>query len=192
MALTLVTGPVRSGKSRFVVQIAQASGLRVTFVATALHDPTDAEWEARLARHRNDRPPQWSTVESAALDSAELTRLFANADQDECLVVDALGTWIAGRLACRIEAFERSAASVEAALEREAEALADAMLASRAQIVVVAEEVGWDVVPSAPSARMFRDILGRLKQRLARGAERTYLIVCGYSLDLSTLGVALD
>ncbi len=191
MALTLVTGPVRSGKSRFVVQIAQASGRRVRFVATALRDERDDEWDARLRRHRHDRPSAWETIESAELGHRELLALFARADESESIVFDALGTWLAARIGTQIEAFERDYAAFEARLDAEAGELASAMLGSRAQVVVVAEEVGWDVVPVAASARLFRDVLGRMKQRLAAESERAYLVVCGYALDLRALGTTI-
>ena len=188
MAVTLVTGPVRSGKSRFAAGIARRSGLRVTYVATSRHDPDDREWESRLARHRADRPAEWTTVETATLDDDEVYRIFAAARAGECLVVDALGTWVAARLDRGIDAFIEDPSSYEATLERDGELLVAAMLASRARVVLVAEEVGWDVVPSASSARVFRDVVGRLKQRIAAGAERTYLIVSGLAIDLTSLG----
>lgn len=192
MPVTLVTGPVRSGKSRYAASIARRSGRRVTFIATALRDPDDLEWEARLARHAHDRPGGWETVESAALAHDALLDVFANASDAQYLVVDALGTWLAARLSASIDAFECDAAGCEARLDREGEELADAMLASRAHVVVIAEEVGWDVVPEMPSARMFRDVLGRIKQRIAARADHTYLVACGYALDLGSLGIAIE
>ena len=65
------------------------------------------------------------------------------------------------------------------------------MLASRAHVIVVTEEVGWDIVPVAASARLFRDVLGRMKQWLAGEARDAYLVVCGFALDLHALGVRI-
>ena len=56
------------------------------------------------------------------------------------------------------------------------------------EVIVVAEEVGWDVVPVSASARLFRDVLGRMKQRLAGAADEAYLVVSGFVLDLRALG----
>jgi adenosylcobinamide kinase/adenosylcobinamide-phosphate guanylyltransferase len=52
----------------------------------------------------------------------------------------------------------------------------------------VSEQFGWDVVPVAASARLFRDAMGRMAQRLAKLADRVYLVVAGYALDLRALG----
>ena len=188
MAVTLVTGPVRSGKSRYVVSLAQASHRRVRYVATAMRDADDAEWNARLDRHVHDRPAAWESIESATLSHHALLELFRGAGDDECVVVDALGTWLAARIATHIDAFEQNFAAFEAQMDAEAAELALAMLESRAVVLVVAEEVGWDVVPVAASARLFRDVLGRLKQRLASRARATILVVCGIALDLTVLG----
>ncbi|HEV7180860.1 MAG TPA: bifunctional adenosylcobinamide kinase/adenosylcobinamide-phosphate guanylyltransferase [Candidatus Baltobacteraceae bacterium] len=191
MAVTLVTGPVRSGKSRYVAHMAQASGRGVTYVATAMRDAGDAEWNARLDRHVADRPAQWRTVESAHIPHASFVSIMRDAGEGDCIVVDALGTWLAARLSSSIDAFERGYAEFETMMDREAAELSEAMLHSRALVLVVAEEVGWDIVPNTPSARLFRDVLGRMKQRLAAGAQSVQLVVCGIAVDVKSIGVTL-
>ena len=73
---------------------------------------------------------------------------------------------------------------VEAILDEEASLLADALVAGSGRFVVVCEQVGWDVVPPMPSARLFRDVLGRLGQRLARASDQAFLVISGFALDL--------
>jgi adenosylcobinamide kinase / adenosylcobinamide-phosphate guanylyltransferase len=191
MAVTLVTGPVRSGKSRYVIEIAQRSGRRVSYVATAIRDESDVEWNARLTRHVHDRPSTWDAIESASLGHDALIALFREGLEEQCIVVDALGTWLAARIATHIDELERDFAAFEGQMDAEATELAHAMLESHAQVVVVAEEVGWDIVPVAASARLFRDVLGRMKQRLAGGADAVFLVVCGFALDLRALGTTV-
>ena len=191
MGLTLVTGPVRSGKSRYVIAIAQRSGRRVSYVATAMRDASDDEWDSRLTRHVRDRPSTWDSIESASLGHDALIALFREGVPEQCIVVDALGTWLAARIATHIDELERDFAAFETRIDEEATELAQAMLDSRAQVVVVAEEVGWDIVPVAASARLFRDVVGRMKQRLAAGADAVFLVVCGFALDLRALGTTI-
>ena len=64
--LIFLTGPTRSGKSRRAVEIAQAWGDAVAFVATYRSDPSDAEMVERLRRHRAERPAAWRTLEAPA------------------------------------------------------------------------------------------------------------------------------
>ncbi len=59
--LILVTGGVRSGKSRLAERLAGESGDRVTYIATM--EPLDDEVRDRIRAHRERRPPHWVTVE---------------------------------------------------------------------------------------------------------------------------------
>ena len=191
MGVVFVTGPVRSGKSAFGAKLASESGLDVTYVATAGHEPDDAEWYVRLARHLRDRPASWRTVETAAMTHAAQLALFRDANAGTCLLVDALGTWLAARIGSRIELLEVDYAVLEAQLDREATEFVDALLASPAEVIAVSEQIGWDVVPVAISARLFRDAMGRMAQRLAQRADRAYLVVAGYAIDLRVVGESI-
>ena len=61
--LILVSGPSRSGKSRWAEHLAQTSGLPVTYLATGASRPGDLDWQQRLQLHRQRRPPDWRTLE---------------------------------------------------------------------------------------------------------------------------------
>ncbi|HZY99846.1 MAG TPA: bifunctional adenosylcobinamide kinase/adenosylcobinamide-phosphate guanylyltransferase [Candidatus Baltobacteraceae bacterium] len=191
MAVIFVSGPARSGKSAFGVRLARECGLEVTYVATAATDAEDSEWNARLARHLRHRPAQWTTVEMAPMTHDAQLALFSGAQPSQCLLVDALGTYMWARIRARIELLEIDYAVLEQRIDREAAELVDAMLSSPARIVVVCEQIGWDVPPSNAAARLFRDGLGRVAQRLARSAERAYLVVAGYAIDLRAAGVSI-
>ena len=92
--IAFLTGPVRSGKSRRAVELAQVWGDGVVFVATYRVDPSDAEMVARVARHRAERPA-WCTLE-APLDIA--VALAALQPPPSGVVVDCLTLWLGDRL----------------------------------------------------------------------------------------------
>ncbi|MBV9718545.1 MAG: bifunctional adenosylcobinamide kinase/adenosylcobinamide-phosphate guanylyltransferase [Candidatus Eremiobacteraeota bacterium] len=192
MGVVFVTGPVSSGKSAFAVRLARECNCAVTYVATAAGAPEDVEWRARLLRHVRDRPSEWRTVETAAMAHDAQLALFRGAAPETCLLVDALGTWLAARIATYIDLLEIDYTVVESQLEVEATQFVDAMLASPAEVIAVSEQIGWDVVPVAASARLFRDTMGRMIQRLAKHAKRVYLVVAGYALDLREVGEPID
>jgi adenosylcobinamide kinase/adenosylcobinamide-phosphate guanylyltransferase len=183
MSLTFVTGPVRSGKSRFAERLAVETRLPVIYVATAHVDCDDAEWVARLSHHAARRPAQWGLIETAAPQGRDLAEVLRRSKAGSVLLVDSLGTWLADRMALPGGEAAPDAAQVEA----DGDALCDAFAASAATVVLVSEEVGWSVVPDHPSGRLFRDSLGRLNQRLALQADRAYLVVSGFALDLRHL-----
>jgi adenosylcobinamide kinase / adenosylcobinamide-phosphate guanylyltransferase len=192
MAVVFITGPVRSGKSAFGVRLARESGRDVTYVATAAGAPEDVEWRARLVRHVRDRPSTWRTVETAGMSQAAQLALFREAPSSACLLVDALGTWLAARIATWIDLLEIDYTVLESQLNEEATQFVDAMLESPAHVIAVSEQVGWDVGPVAASAHLFRDTMGRMAQHLAKHAERVYLVVAGYALDLRAEGVPIE
>lgn len=188
MPLTFVTGPVRSGKSRFAVSCAAKNTGGVKYVATAKRDENDAEWSARIAHHLANRPADWETLEVADWSDDRIIALFCASKARDVLLVDSLGGWLDARIAPATGRIDADYAAFEAELDEGARALADAMIAASAHIVAVGEEVGWGIVPLAPSARLFRDVLGRMQQRLAAGASEAFLVVSGFAIDLRAAG----
>ncbi|GGL27167.1 bifunctional adenosylcobinamide kinase/adenosylcobinamide-phosphate guanylyltransferase [Phycicoccus endophyticus] len=171
---TLVTGGVRSGKSR-VAEDLLAGRPGVTYVATGPR-ADDPDWQARVAAHRARRPRDWSTLETADLADA-LRRLRGPA------LVDCAGTWLTAVLD-GLGAWDTPRAGWEPGLhERTADVVA-AWAACPHDLVVVTNEVGWGVVPAHHSGRVFADELGRLNQQLAGAADRVLLVVAGRVLTL--------
>lgn len=122
------------------------------------------------------------------MDAVALLAVFSGAAAGEVLLVDSLGGWLDARIAASAARIDGEYAAVEALLDAEAQALAAAIEASAANVIVVGEEVGWGIVPLAASARLYRDVLGRLHQRIAATAAAAYLVVSGYAIDLRASG----
>jgi len=64
-------------------------------------------------------------------------------------------------------------------LEAEIARLEAVLDGRRGPIVLVSNEVGFGIVPDNELARRFRDLQGRLNQRLAAQADRVVLMVAG-------------
>lgn len=176
MSVKLVTGGTRSGKSRHAEELASRAS-DVTYVATGPIDrATDEEWSRRLALHRERRPSGWSVLET--LDVAGVL-----AAAKGTVVVDCLGTWITGLVddAALWDDLDAATDLLEAATD----VLRDALTTTRADVVVVTNEVGMAPVATTPSGRWFQDALGRLNAVVAAGADRVHLVVAGRVLDLS-------
>ncbi|NUR81503.1 MAG: bifunctional adenosylcobinamide kinase/adenosylcobinamide-phosphate guanylyltransferase [Dermatophilaceae bacterium] len=172
---TLVTGPVRSGKSRHAEDLLWQSE-SVTYVATGtVATPDDPEWSRRVADHQSRRPASWRTVETA--DVAAVVEAAR-----EPVLVDCLGTWLTALVdEAGWDDLVAAAELVRAAGHRLVESLGVATV----PVVVVTNEVGWSLVPTTPSGRFFQDELGRLNARVASVAARVHLVVAGRVLDLS-------
>jgi adenosylcobinamide kinase/adenosylcobinamide-phosphate guanylyltransferase len=185
--LALITGPVRAGKSSFALRIARTSGKTPVYVATAAVDPTDAEMTARVARHRAERGSM-RTVEVDERSGPGLEAVLAGCGAGEIALVDSLGTWLAALLLGEEDRAGDDPVALAGRLGERATKLRATLAAMKADAVVVAEETGWGVVPPSPLGRIFRDELGRTTAALARSAERAYLVVAGYAVDLHAVG----
>ena len=171
--IILVTGAARSGKSEWAEQLADRWTGTVTYIATAQSSAKDLEWQTRIEAHRLRRPLHWKTLEIPFA----LTEVIATSQPPGCLLIDSLGTWTANLL---------SQADPNWAVTENN--LLNALRESVVDIILVAEETGWGVVPAYESGRCFRDRLGRLIRLIGAIADTTYLITGGHALNLSLLG----
>jgi adenosylcobinamide kinase / adenosylcobinamide-phosphate guanylyltransferase len=186
MSLTLLTGPVRSGKSDLAQRLADAAGLPVVVaVAGAASDP---EMELRIDRHRAARPEGWTTLElTPAMLSvpAGPAAWLAAVPTDHLLLVDCLGTLFTALLVAHGELPDVIPPDEQERFEAACDAVVDAIAARAGDTIVVSNEVGWGVVPAYASARLFRDAVGRASRRLAEIADRALLVVAGRAIDLN-------
>ena len=164
MAITLILGGARSGKTAHALAAAEATGRGLVMIATA--EALDAEMAERIARHRAERGPRWRTIE-ATLD---LAGALARVSAGETAVVDCLTLWVSNLM------------HAERDLEAEAARLI-AALPGR-DMVLVSNEVGLGIVPDNALARRFRDAAGRLNQQVAAAADRVVFVAAGLPLVL--------
>ena len=172
--MILLLGGARSGKSAAAVDVASASRLPVTFIATA--EAGDDEMASRIARHREARPTSWATVDVPL----ELSAAVAAADPERFLIVDCLTLWVSNLLA---------AGRREDQVLAEGERLA-ALLRDR-RAVVVSNEVGLGIVPDNEVARQYRDVLGTVNAAFSAAAARSLLMVAGRALEMSRVELLL-
>ena len=177
MSIALVTGPSRSGKSAFAEALAAGFQQPVTYVATARRIPDDLEWQARIDRHRQQRPTSWTTLEIPL----ELPQSLADADSNQTYLVDSLGTWVANWIECD-----------EVAWQGQVDRLLLALQGYSGNCVLVGEEVGWSVVPAYELGRRFRDRMGLLNQTVGTVSDSVYLVTAGFAIDLRKVGMPID
>jgi adenosylcobinamide kinase/adenosylcobinamide-phosphate guanylyltransferase len=170
----LILGGARSGKSAHAEALLRDEPL-VDYVATAHHDPADAEWAERIARHRERRPQHWNTVETS--DLAAMLAVPGGA-----ALVDSITAWLTVVMDA-VDAWSDSERARDE-LSQELDRTVGAWAATARRVIAVSDEVGSGVVPDTTSGRMFRDALGLLNQRLAAGADEVWLVTAGIPLRL--------
>ena len=161
--ITLVLGGARSGKSAVAERLAARLAEPITYVATATI--TDDEFAARIARHRDRRPSEWTTIEAGEHLVATVR------ETNGTVLIDALGPWVAANDDFAVDA----------------DALVAALTSRSGDSVIVSEEVGLGVHPSTEVGRAFRDVLGDVNRAVAEVADEVLLVVAGRVLPLDPM-----
>lgn len=174
--LILVTGGARSGKSDYALQLAQSLPGPRCFIATC--PVVDSEMNERIARHREEREgTEWQTVEEQT-DIAVTLR--SHLDFPVCLV-DCLTLWV-NNLMYRVE--QTGKLFTDAEMRHQCDLLTEAASIHQGTVICVTNEVGLGIVPDNPSARLYRDLVGRCNRMMAAAASEVYLVSCGIPLRL--------
>ncbi len=180
--MILITGGARSGKSRLAEQFAAQQGDNVLYIATSI--VTDDEMVERIAIHQQTRPAQWATNEGYRELRDVIRHKGARCD---AIMLECITTMITNLMFDKtgdIPAEEMDFTAIEQRITEEIEDLIDACLASPSPVYLVTNEVGFGIVPDNLLSRRFRDIAGRVNQRLAANAKEMYLVISGIELKM--------
>jgi adenosylcobinamide kinase / adenosylcobinamide-phosphate guanylyltransferase len=155
---TLITGGVKSGKSRYALELASEFAQPRVFLATA--ESLDAEMEQKILRHRAERAGAFRTIEEPLAIHERL---------EERMVLDCLTLWVNNVLHYGKEAdFGAWLAQLIARLPRD--------------IVIVTNEVGMGFVPMDELSRRYGVLLGTANAKVAAVCDRVVLMVAGQPL----------
>ncbi|WP_248638296.1 bifunctional adenosylcobinamide kinase/adenosylcobinamide-phosphate guanylyltransferase [Citrobacter koseri] len=179
--MILVTGGARSGKIRHAEALI-ADSPQVLYIATS--QIFDEEMASRIQHHRDGRPPHWRTAECWRHLDALITPDNA---PEEAILLECITTMVTNLLFAMggdTDPDNWDYAAMEQAIEGEIRTLIDACQRCPAQVVLVTNEVGMGIVPENRLARHFRDIAGRVNQRLAAAADEVWLVVSGIGVKI--------
>lgn len=127
----------------------------------------------KIERHRRERPAGWKTVE-VPLELDEAVSRYGR--KGSFLLIDCLATFTANLMMAEKDN--------EEGILRRLDRLRASLASTPAGVAVVSNEVGSGVVPSYPSGRQFRDLLGECNQGIAQISRNVVLMVAGCPLAL--------
>lgn len=181
--IILVTGGARSGKSTYAEEMAKGFGENVLYVATSI--PFDDEMKLRIKKHREQRPAHWETLEAYKDLDRHLQEKVAG---KSAVLLDCVTIMVTNLMFEGLKDFDNiqteEAVAVEAMILKEVNKLIDTVSKVETPFIVVTNELGMGIVPEYPSARLFRDIAGRVNQVIARSAQEVYLCVSGIPVKI--------
>jgi adenosylcobinamide kinase/adenosylcobinamide-phosphate guanylyltransferase len=168
--ITFIIGGARSGKSSYA--LARASEIPGSKVYVATAQAFDDEMKERIEKHRKERGKEWDTYEEPLRLSNALKTVSRTY---RAVVIDCLTLWLSNLLCSDADVARATDAFVES-LHTAAD--------EPAHVFIVSNEVGMGIVPDNEMARKFRDMAGKLNQRVAGVADEVYLLAAGLPLRL--------
>ncbi|MBN1823133.1 MAG: bifunctional adenosylcobinamide kinase/adenosylcobinamide-phosphate guanylyltransferase [Endomicrobiales bacterium] len=162
LAMILITGGVKSGKSTLALEIANKTKGRKLFVATAV--PFDKEMSAKIERHRKERGSGFEVKE----EPTEIAAVIRENDAD-AVVVDCVTVWV-GNIMHGAKDAKRY--------------FRDFIGSLKGNEIIVTNEVGMGVMPDNEMAREYAGLLGKINKELANKADEVYLTVSGLKMRI--------
>ncbi|NLL81324.1 MAG: bifunctional adenosylcobinamide kinase/adenosylcobinamide-phosphate guanylyltransferase [Tissierellia bacterium] len=169
----LITGGARSGKSTFAESLFNEKN-DVVYIATSR--VSDEEMQERVNLHRDSRPSQWRTFEG------NYNLVEAVGDEQNYILdcITVLSSNIMYDISKDVEFVNYDMQKeIEDTITGEIESLIDKVKEKDGNLIIVTNEVGSSTVPDNHITRVFRDIQGRVNQRIALITDSVYLVCCG-------------
>jgi len=166
---TFILGGVRSGKSRLAESLAKQTNQQVIYIATATAG--DAEMQARIKSHIENRPKNW-IVEEESLNLSEALKKYTG--NNYCIVIDCLTLWLTNLLLCEDDAI----------LLAQTKSFKQSLETCDDNIIIVSNETGLGIMPIGELSRRFGDAAGEMNQSVAAICDRVVLTVAGLPLIL--------
>lgn len=171
-----ITGGSRSGKSEYAAKMAEALPGKRIFVATC--PVTDEEMARRIQKHKEQRSlSQWDTVE----EPLKIADVLKDSSGFDVFLVDCLTLWVNNLM---YEASQMDRNFTEEDMASKCDEILAACSRIDSTVIFVSNEVGLGIVPDNALARLYRDLVGRCNQMLAREADVVTTVICGIPLNL--------
>ncbi len=176
--ITLVTGGARSGKSGFAESL-YSNQDDVVYIATS--QVNDSEMENRVKLHKESRPSVWRTFEA-------YRNLKDAIGEETNYLLDCVTVMTSNIMFEETKELERIDGDMEKRVEdiifNELKDLVWEIRKNNYNLILVTNEVGSSIVPEHHISRVFRDIQGRVNQRLAHISDSAYLVASGLPVRL--------
>ena len=156
----LITGGVKSGKSRHAEMRILKMALEQKPVYLATTELLDSEMKKRIEEHRQHRGEKFWTVE----EPLNLTQALAETEAP--VLIECVTMWLNNALHHQLP---------ESKIFAEIESL----LLLGNDIVFVLNEVGLGIIPDNPLSRKFVDLSGRIGQMLAEACDEVNWSLAG-------------
>jgi len=184
----LIIGGARSGKSTYAekcaIEVSKQRSTQVLYLATAI--VTDVDMAVRIEKHRSSRPQIWATIERyKGFDAMIHDVRFIEAG---VMLLDCLTIMMTNLMFDAPIDYETTTPEaldcIEENIWSEITTLIEVSRLYDKTLIIVSNEVGMGLVPPYKLGNYFRDISGRMNQRIAKIADEVTFVAVGLPLKL--------
>lgn len=180
----MILGGARSGKSTYAESLAKTLSDQILYIATAI--PFDDGMRDRIKKHQENRPHHWKTIERyRGFEGISEIEEFIGAD---VILLDCITVMITNLMldeGCDYDQVTHEELDwIEARIMRQVDVLLEELELSGKKYILVSNEVGLGLVPPYKLGNYFRDIAGRINQRIADFVGEVYFVVSGIPMKI--------
>ena len=168
MAITLITGAIKSGKSEF----AEKKGLKynkLTYIALSKLYSDDKEWQNKIKIHKLRRPSHWKVVESD-----DLFQVLNNVSGP--LLVDSIGGFVVKYINDDHKEWLNKLKLLNSYLRKYTN-----------DIIIVGEQVGWGLVSEYKIGNIYAERSGEILREITTISSDNWLTINGKAIKLDNI-----
>ena len=168
MAITLITGAIKSGKSEFAERKA-LSYKNLTYVALSKSLPEDKHWQEKIKLHKSRRPSSWKLFEND-----DLFYIFNNVSGP--LLIDSIGGFVFKNINEDNNQWKKNLILLNKYL-----------VEYKSDIIIVGEQVGWGLVSEYEVGNIFTERIGEVLRDITSIAKDNWLTINGKAIKLDNI-----
>lgn len=208
--IIFITGGARSGKSSFAEKIAETiynnlkEKQKIAYIATGVS--FDNEFKKRILTHKKNRSNIFETYEEDIYINKQLKKIFI---KHKIFLIECITTWL-GNIYCKKglnitkEAYSIIDNIIEIAKnkinssnnlinnlgkyenKKFDESIKNLLKLKKTDkiIILISNEIGMGIVPDNKISRDFRDLLGKINQKIANHANFVYFTCSGVPIRI--------
>ena len=168
MAITLITGAIKSGKSEFAEKIATVYK-KLTYIALSHSQPDDLHWQEKIKLHKSRRPSNWGVIEND-----DLLHVFKSVSGP--LLIDSIGGFVVKYINEDDNEWKRNL-----------HLLNKCLIEYKSDIIIVGEQVGWGLVSEYKIGNIFTERIGEVLRDITLLSSDNWLTINGKAIKLDNI-----
>ena len=168
MAITLITGAIKSGKSEFAEKKA-LNYKNLTYIALSKSLPNDKHWQDKIKIHKSRRPSNWEVFENDDL-------FYVLKNVSGPLLIDSIGGFVVKNISEDDNKWRKSLQLLKKCLTE-----------YKSDIIIVGEQVGWGLVSEYEIGNKFMERIGEILKDITSISKDNWLTINGKAIKLDNI-----